>query len=361
LVQVTFEILSWIDMRAWDTTPVPAREWAVRDCIPMRQATLFSGEGAAGKTILEMQLCAAHVLGRDWVGLIPEPGPAIYIGAEDEETELRRRMTAIAAYYGVTFADLIKNGLHMKSFAGEDMLLAAPDRRGRIVATPLFDRLLEAANDIKPKHIGIDTSADSFGGNEIDRTEVRQFVGLLRKLAIAANGSVVLLSHPSVAGINSGSGLSGSTGWHNSVRARMYLKNPTPVEGEQPDTDLRELTFLKTNYGPRTGSTVLRYRDGLFLPETAVSGLDKMERETQADEVFIYLLKRFDGEGRNVCEKPKSRNFAPTVFAQEDKATKIKLRKAELEAAMRRLFANGRIRAERYGRTDRDYSRIVIK
>ena len=48
-------------------------------------------------------------------------------------------------------------------------------------------------------------------GNEIDRSQVRQFVGLMRKLAIAANGSVVLLAHPSLAGISSGTGLSGST------------------------------------------------------------------------------------------------------------------------------------------------------
>jgi hypothetical protein len=42
----------------------------------------------------------------------------------------------------------------------------------------------------------------------------------MTKLAIAANGAVVLVTHPSLTGINSDSGLSGSTAWHNSVRAR---------------------------------------------------------------------------------------------------------------------------------------------
>jgi RecA-family ATPase len=55
---------------------------------------------------------------------------------------------------------------------------------------------------LKPKHIGIDTSADVFAGNENDRAQVRQFISLLRKLAIVANGSIVLLSHPSLTGIN---------------------------------------------------------------------------------------------------------------------------------------------------------------
>ena len=39
---------------------------------------------------------------------------------------------------------------------------------------------------------------------------------LLRRLAIVANGAVNLLSHPSLTGTNSGSGISGSTAWHNS-------------------------------------------------------------------------------------------------------------------------------------------------
>jgi hypothetical protein len=38
----------------------------------------------------------------------------------------------------------------------------------------------------------------------------------------------MLLSHPSLTGINSGTGLSGTTGWHNSVRARMYFVRPKP-------------------------------------------------------------------------------------------------------------------------------------
>jgi hypothetical protein len=37
------------------------------------------------------------------------------------------------------------------------------------------------------------------------------------KMAIQANAYIIVNSHPSLTGINSGSGLSGSTGWHNSV------------------------------------------------------------------------------------------------------------------------------------------------
>jgi RecA-family ATPase len=356
----TPRVLSFIDMGTWDDSPPPERPWAVRDRIPLRQPTLFSGEGAIGKSLVELHLCAAHVLGRDWLGSLPEIGLAIYFGAEDEQDELRRRLAPIAAHYHATFAEMISGGLHLLSLAGQDALLAVPDRHGKMVVTSLFEQLIEAACDIKPVHIGIDTSADVFGGNENDRTQVRQFVGLLRKLAIAANTGVVLLGHPSLTGINSGTGLSGSTGWHNSVRARMYLTSPATEEGEQSDSDLRELRFKKNNYGPVSDSIVLRYRNGLFLPETTISGLDKIAREVKADEIFLDLLKRFAAEGRNVSHNANSKTYAPTAFTQEAEAKKLQLRKADLEAAMHRLFEAKKIRVEDYGRPSRPSQRIII-
>jgi RecA-family ATPase len=216
----------WADASTWDTEPCPPREWAVTDRLPLRQVTLFSGEGAIGKSIVELMLCVAHVTGRDWLKSLPEPGGAFYFGCEDDEAELRLRLTSILAHYGTTFEEAKANGFRFKSLAGEDAILGAPDRNGIIKPTKLFDQLYEQAGDLKPKHIGIDTSADVFAGNENDRTQVRQFISLLRRLAIVANGAVNLLSHPSLTGTNTGSGISGSTAWHNSVRAQMYMTAP---------------------------------------------------------------------------------------------------------------------------------------
>ena len=98
--------------------------------------------------------------------------------------------------------------------------------------------------------IALDTAADMFGGNENDRSQVRQFIGLLRGLAITANAGVLLASHPSLSGITTDSGLSGSTGWHNSVRSRLYFKAAKAAEGDKANPDLRELEVRKNNYGP---------------------------------------------------------------------------------------------------------------
>jgi hypothetical protein len=44
-----------------------------------------------------------------------------------------------------------------------------------------------------------------------NRSQVQQFINLTTRLAIVANGALVLITHPSLTGINTGSGLSGST------------------------------------------------------------------------------------------------------------------------------------------------------
>ena len=76
--------LAWLNMATWDSEPVPERKWAIRDRVPLNQAGLFSGEGGTGKSIIELMKNVAHVAGKDWMHSLPEPGPAFYIGAEDD-------------------------------------------------------------------------------------------------------------------------------------------------------------------------------------------------------------------------------------------------------------------------------------
>jgi hypothetical protein len=51
----------------------------------------------------------------------------------------------------------------------------------------------------------------------------------------------------------------------------------------------------------------------------------------------MELLRRFSAEGRNVSDKPNASNYAPTAFVAEDEAKKYRLKKPELEQAMRSL------------------------
>ena len=291
-------------------------------------------------------LSAAHVTGKDWLGSLPEPGGAFYIGCEDDEKEMRIRLTAIADHYRTTFDELKANGFRFKSLSGEDAILGAPDRSGIIRPTALYDQIYEQAGDLKPKHIGIDTSADVFAGSEIDRAQVRQFISLLKRLAIVSNGSVVLLSHPSLTGISSGSGISGSTAWHNSVRSRFYMTAPKIEAGEQPDTDLREIIFKKANYSRKGDSMVLRYQRGLFLPEAGTSTIEKAAREAAVDEAFIAIVRRLEVAGNELSAAQTSPSYAAAIAVREPEAEKAKMRRPEFVAAITRLQERGRIAVE---------------
>lgn len=348
-------------MSAWDNKPIPEREWAIRDRVPLKQAGLFSGEGGTGKSIIELMKNVAHVAGKDWLGSMPEPGPAFYLGAEDDQQEIHIRLAAIAKHYEVTFKELTDGGLRVLPLLGKDATLCAVTKGGNIEVTALYRQLYEAAGDIKPKNISIDTLSRAFSGNEIDRVQVYAFAMHMQALAMVAEGSVTVLSHPSLSGISSGSGLSGSTAWHGAFRFRQYLKGVKASDGEQPENDLRELEFKKNQYGPRGDNIILRYQRGLFLPEGGVSSLDKAMRTATAEDVFMDLLRRFSAHNRNVSDKATANNYAPTAFAREDAAKKQAIKKGDLEQAMRGLFSADKITVEQYGKPSLHRYRLAIK
>jgi RecA-family ATPase len=358
---VKAESLQWLDMSAWDAADVPERKWAIRDRVPLKQAGLFSGEGGTGKSIIELMKNVAHVSAKDWLGSMPEPGPAFYLGAEDDEEEIHIRLAAIAKHYDTTFKELTDGGLRVLPLLGKDATLCAPTKGGNVEVTALYRQLYEAAGDIKPKNISIDTLSRAFSGNEIDRVQVYAFAMHMQALAMVANGAVTVLSHPSIQGINSGSGLSGSTAWHGAFRFRQYLKGVKAGDGEQPDNDLRELEFKKNQYGPRGDNIVLRYQRGLFLPEAGVANLDKAVRTAKAEEVFTDLLRRFSAHNRNVSDKANANNYAPTAFAREDAAKKHAIKKVDLEHAMRVLFSADKITVEQYGKPSLHRYRLAVK
>ena len=349
--------LTFIRLTDWHDQPMPERKWVVLNRVPLNSVTLLSGEGSVGKTILSLQLCVATVLARDWISAMPDPGPVVAICCEDDADELHRRLDAIVRHYGASFADLVD--LYVLSLAGRDTLLATPRRDGLIMPTKLFARVRDAATTIKPRLILLDNSADVFGGNENDRAQVRQFIGMLRGLAMAANAGLLLTSHPSLTGIATGTGLSGSTAWNASVRSRLYLKRATTAKDEEPDPNLRVLEVMKSNYGPVGETMMLRWKDGLFLPTPAAGGLEKLAREHKVDELFLMLLNCWNEQGRNVSEKHKANSYAPGRFAEEPEAKADHVSKRELAEGMERLFRANRIRSESYGPPSRDWSRLV--
>jgi RecA-family ATPase len=341
--------------------PVPPRVWHVPDLIPARTVTTISGDGGVGKSLAALQLSASTALNQEWLGHKVRHGKVLYLSAEDDMDELHRRLAKIAAAYGVTLAEL--SNLHLLPYAGFDAVLAMPaGRTNRIEATPLWRQIEQATADLKPNLVVFDTQSDVFAGEENARVQVRQFVGMLRGLAIEHDLTSMLLSHPSLTGISSGSGTSGSTAWNNAVRSRYYVERIF-MEGKgeiEADPDLRKFTNKKFNYGRRGYEMTLRWSDGVFVREsdTNSSGgmLGALGVILEAEVAFLDLVGRYMAEGRAVNATPGP-NYAPTMFARDPRGKGTT--KRAFTTAMNNLFQAGKIETEEFGPPSKRRTRLV--
>jgi RecA-family ATPase len=341
-------------IRQWDAEPLPELEYAVPDRFPLENVGLFSGEGGQGKSSLVQQLCVTHALEQqEWLGCFPRRGPAIYIECEDAERVLHWRLKAIAAHYNVTLADIADGGFQMFPLADEEnaVLATAPDKTGIVRPTALYDWLYELAGDLNPVMIGIASSANVFAGSENDRSQVQQFIRLMRRIACVAHGAVLLVTQPSLSGIENKSasheGLAGTTQWHNAVRARAVMKSVKQEDGV--DTGLRAVSFHKNQYGPASATCFVRYENGLFLPVEGMS-MDAAERAAKADEVFVALLRRFTAQ-HQIVNHASGRSYAPARFAEHPEAQGIT--RKEFAQAMQRLLDAKVIEIRQWGRPSR--------
>lgn len=346
--------LQFVDAAVWDGQEITERKWIVRDRIPDNQVTMLTGDGGTGKTIIALQLAIGVVRGTDWLGgFIDRSGPVIFFTAEEDEPEIHRRCDAIVRHSGCSFSALA--GLKFVCRPGEDVTLGAPDARGIIRATPALKALEALAVDTVPALIVVESAADVFAGNENDRAQVRQFIGLLRGMAIKSGAAVLLLGHPSVAGRNTGTGTSGSTGWSNSVRSHLYFTAGKSAQDsdDAPIGDFRQLTVMKANYGPRGGSVKVQWKDGVFVLAGAESSLERVAADAAADDVFLRLLDVKAAQGIEVGPNA-GRNYAPSVFA--DMADAQGHRSTAFAKAMERLLTAGKLRVVKSGPPSRQKS-----
>jgi RecA-family ATPase len=335
-----------IDPREWQGKLVPERQWFVEGLIPDRTVTNLSGDGGSGKTEIILQLIAAASLQTQWFGKGVSIGPCLYYGAEDEADELHRRLETIVRHAGKQLSDLA--GIRLLPMAGQDAVLAEPDRKGMLAATPIFAKLEAETRSLRPKLVVIDPSADVFGGDEINRSQVRKFVSMLRGLAIDFDCAVLLLSHPSLTGMSSGTGTSGSTAWNNSVRSRLYLEVTSP--------ETRVLKLVKANHG-KVGETIeMRWNDGVYDLDNGPDPVMAKVLNKSADDVFMAVFSKFTAQGQPLGPNVGP-SYAPKKISGHSDAKGYT--KANLAEAMQRLLDSGRLKIEVTGPPSRRYTQLV--
>ncbi|MDZ7907129.1 MAG: AAA family ATPase [Gemmobacter sp.] len=169
----------------------------------------------------------------------------------------------------------------------------------------MCDELDALLGDLQPSLLVLDTLADLFPGNENDKAQVRQFMGILKGLAIRQDCALVVLAHPSRAGMSTGSGDSGNVAWSASARARLYFERKKTGEGHEENPDARVLRSMKSNYGPTGQEIPVTWRSGVFVADAPEAGLDRVARDAKAERVFLSLLDDFTKQNRFVKSEPR--------------------------------------------------------
>lgn len=286
----------------------PKRQWLVQDWLPAQTVTALYGDGGIGKTLLAQQLAAAYATGRQWCGMPVPKGVALGVFCEDDYNELWRRQDDIDR--GAIGAQGSLGDLHLWPRVGFDNVLQNFDRDGVGKATAFYNRLEGEIARILPGLLILDTAADIFGGNEIIRSQVNQFVkSALGHFVVKYGVTILLVAHPSLSGMASGSGTSGSTAWNNSVRSRWYLEKPETALPSQ-----RVLTRKKANYASSGDDQNIQlvWESGILTTQPRPDTVDRIELNSLKSIVADTVEKCWD-QGTPIGTSRSSRPVKETL------------------------------------------------
>ncbi|WCR58325.1 AAA family ATPase [Wolbachia endosymbiont of Ctenocephalides felis wCfeJ] len=282
-----------IDTTTWTNTP-PERKWIIKDWLPVGSVTALYGDGGVGKSLLAQQLITAAGIGKSWLGIDIEQIKTYGVFCEDEEEELWRRQCAIHKLYQLDMESSdFHDNVRLSSRVWKNNVLMVFNNKDIGQLTPYFQELLEDIESFQPKLVILDTAADLFGGNENNRSHVRQFIqNCCGRIAEVIKGAVLLCAHPSDSGIVRKTGTGGSTAWNNSVRSRWYLSRPEKA-GTSPND--RVLSRMKANYSASVQDKILFYwQDGSFMQHGINFDPGRVVRDNYSRKLDLERSRRHD-------------------------------------------------------------------
>lgn len=255
-----------IEPTAWEGKPIPGRKWIVPGLIPCNTVTLLTGNGGDGKSLLALQLLKSSVTNTKWLGRDVKNVRCLGIWAEDEEEELMRRTNDALTAEQMSFGDL--DGLTYIDRDGRDSIMYEAqhnDTTGRV--TQFFEQVWETVQSLGAELVVLDSLYNFFGGNENVRSQANQFIGELKRMCRHLRCAVVLVAHPSRAGMGKdGDGTAGNTAWHNSVRSRLYLHRLKHASGDPDKKGPLVVEHMKANYGRKEDQIEIMWEEGRFIP-----------------------------------------------------------------------------------------------
>ena len=309
-------------------SPPPAFVWD--SYLPRGVVTLLSAHGGTGKSYIALMLAVCVALGRPLFGVETSASKTLFVSLEDGAPLVRRRLADICGRWGINPLAL---GDRLRIVDGtENPELFSAETRGAGETTATYAELHTLVQSDGIGLVVVDNASDAYGGDEIQRRQVRAFMRSLTNVARLTDCGVLLLAHVDKATSREkkaagGEGYSGSTAWHNSARSRLFL-----VRG---DDGLLKLEHQKGNLGGEMRQPITLQWSMNGLPQLLESGPDTDElmkgQQCEADNgKAIALLKLIaECESRNEFMSPNrtARNNVHSQLRIEPSFARLKLSK----------------------------------
>lgn len=271
------QIAQWpqpLDLAALAVQTPPAPSFIIPDWMPCGYATMLSGHGGAGKSYIALALAVHIAAGIPWCGFNVRRCRVQYLSCEDRLDVLHWRLRHICEHLGLDMASLA-GWLDVRDLVGHDTIIWQPE----VFTTPTYDVLAEQFRQSGAQLLLIDGITDAFGGDENSRWQVKAFVNSLLALINPNDGALLLQAHVNKMSASTNGtteGYSGSTAWHNAVRARWYLHHETDQDedGKTQKTGALKLELQKSNLGLADQAITFRWHEGdrLFVGEVKTGG-----------------------------------------------------------------------------------------
>nr|BDD47867.1 hypothetical protein 37 [Burkholderiaceae bacterium] len=313
-----------------ERNPIPI-EWVIKGWLPMGNCTGLYADGGVGKSVLALQVAAVVANGIEFFGYQCEAGKVLGIFSEDDNEEILRRMQKIYHHYNLNPEDGEEN-LHLWGAAGIDNMMVSYDaqhRRLELSPFKVLEKTLQVAFDEGNPYrlVVLDNISQIYGGSEIHRGEVTNFVNALTGLAKRFNCGVLVLGHIAKA---QGSEFSGSTGWNNALRSRWFMN--------LQEDETTQLIKSKANYAPKE-EIQLKMMNAVFHK------LDASHSEEQIDAIKAAIknaIEEYTKQQQATSPSPQATTYLIRLMVDDEKLAKHQ--KKQAGQLLKQLIADGEVK-----------------
>lgn len=312
------------------TNPSPPPEFVWDGYIPCGVVTMLGAHGGTGKSTIALMLAVCAAIGRPLFGKEVKLSKVLFVGLEDSGAIARHRLANICKLWGIDPLALVDRLLIVDGTEYPELFTA--ENRG---AGLLTDTYKEMSGIVQAEGIGlviVDNASDAYGGDEIQRRQVRAFIRALGMVIKPTNAGCLLLAHVDkntsrARTAEGGEGYSGSTAWHNSARSRLFLT--------RGDDDLLKLEHQKSNLGRMSEPIKLEWaEDGLpQLVKQSDMGdlLSSVASNAQGERTKALLLMIAEFADRQQYCSPiaTARNNVHATLSSEPDFKKLKMNKSD--------------------------------